>query len=1449
MCSFRRFQMRKIFTALLAYVYVLSLLIPMAHAGGTGPTVYGKMHFSVEHDDDHGDDGWDMLPSENLGSNLSNIPPVANHGAPSFGSSEGLGEGLGLTGVIVICIKVTTGCAFAVYDSAGSYVGSITQAQATSDPGRTAGILGVAEARSQAHLNSTLSSMPPSTWSEIAPRVGLTYDVTGDGSTALQRPIYGSPVTGGGLMDETILSDGMSYLHNQPTNTLVQENDFVGMGSGDVIRTAPGFEGATNLNVSGMDQVAPKIDLDGGMTQIDPPTTNILEPPVGGQIDSVVDDLSDVNSSANLTSLKSQLESQIKDIEKGLATMPADSDFGQAMRADMESSLTNAHKELANIDSRLSHGTPPSLATDNAGGPLGHVQTVSTNSVRNPMRFNEDELSGSGGLYTNTKQAIVDPSQIDKIEVTRGMSLEGTYEMFRSQYTPSEIDTGKKKKKKKKKEDAQAPDSVDSVNWDNVNLYYKAPNLQQSSKKTAPAKQDFVKKEKVIKESIFAKLNRFNPFRTLRANADETSGGYSSGYQAPNENAFGATHTAADFGMRPTEPGEVNTPGNDVLTSGGGNATPTGDGATSGSSGGSLGDGGGLGEGTGGSLGDGGGSGNGEWHGTNPGSQGAEGQLGSGGGLGDGATSGSSGGTLGDGGGLGGGTGGPSGDGEWHSTNPGAQGAEGQLGNSGGVDPSVGAGGSDGNYSSGYEAPSMNEFGETNTFGDFGIEKIEGGCTDADASDCDDGDACTTDSCYDGTCSNMPVQCGGGEICDPSTGECVEEEEIICKADIDCDDGDMCTEDLCNYGVDCSNIPINCSSGKMCDPSTGRCVSRPSDECTGSSCSQNSMGNDPAPFSTTTKLEGAADFIIGNDYGGGGLGSGQPFNFDTSFTGADLLKSQLKNQPFNPESAMILQAGLTPAMINDIASGLNASLTSKRPRCGIYCFVLLVGREGVYHIAIIIIFDGQKKKVGDLKPNEGVEPNDPLYLSVKKKKKKLLGFLGSSTSIKTRGGGVTGGVGAMIGSSKKQDVPEDQWYLHAVGYTPKSDPNSAWNVVDGSKKNVVVAVIDSGLDMTHEDSPQYVWVNEGEIPGNGIDDDKNGYIDDINGWNFVNRNADLTDYAGHGTFVAGIIAAKRNNGKGIAGINPGAVIMPVKIAGKEGSGNGFDIFRAIHYAVDNGAKVINLSYGGVGESKLAELAINYAYSRGVFVVVSSGNTASYMPEFTPASVQRGFSVGASDREMLTSVISSYGPNNAMVAPGDQVYSIRSQTSFSKRAFGKESFGRFYYTMDGTSFSSPIVAATASLMLVKNPNLTIGQIEGILTSTAYDLDEDGWDWKSGAGMLNATAALRANPSDAVTIKITDVNINKDKKKKIESVDVFATVSGSGLSSFVVEVGKGKRAKKFKQVAGPFKMQANRDWVARIIKKEYLKGSTDWIIRVKAADRKGKETIARTWLELK
>lgn len=301
---------------------------------------------------------------------------------------------------------------------------------------------------------------------------------------------------------------------------------------------------------------------------------------------------------------------------------------------------------------------------------------------------------------------------------------------------------------------------------------------------------------------------------------------------------------------------------------------------------------------------------------------------------------------------------------------------------------------------------------------------------------------------------------------------------------------------------------------------------------------------------------------------------------------------------------------------------------------------------------------------------------------------------------------------------------------------------SAWTQMSSAVAPIVVAIIDTGVDMNHDifvDSGA-IWTNTNEIPGNGIDDDANGYIDDVHGWNFAANNNSPMDDDNHGTHVAGIVLGSTQN---IATypLLPAAIrIMPLKFLDASGMGTTSDAVKAIYYAVNNGAKVLNNSWGGGGYSNSLLDAISYAYSRRVVFVAAAGN-ASSNNDVTPTypanySVPGVISVAATtDVDGLAS-FSNFGASTVHVgSPGSSIWS-----SLPNNFYGRAS---------GTSMATPFVAGLAALMLRENSSLSAYQIRQLLFSGAQSISslQTKTSTKSRINAYNSVVAAKAATGEA------------------------------------------------------------------------------------------------------
>lgn len=338
---------------------------------------------------------------------------------------------------------------------------------------------------------------------------------------------------------------------------------------------------------------------------------------------------------------------------------------------------------------------------------------------------------------------------------------------------------------------------------------------------------------------------------------------------------------------------------------------------------------------------------------------------------------------------------------------------------------------------------------------------------------------------------------------------------------------------------------------------------------------------------------------------------------------------------------------------------------------------------------------------------------------------------------------------------------KNQWGMIDIGV------QEAWRVTTGSP-DMIVAVIDTGVDYTHQDLLPNLWRNPKEIPNNGIDDDKNGFIDDVIGWDFSandNRPYDLAvdpmelltkgGNPGHGTHCAGNVAARGGNGIGIAGVAPNVKIMSLRFISEKGSGTSADAIKAIKYAVDNGAKVLSNSWGSEGEdpaeandNKALREVIQYAENKGVLFIAAAGNghngkgydnDTDKLPGY-PASydIENIVSVAAIDSSDNLGSFSNWGQKTVHIgAPGVNIFSTTVGSNYDNYVIN---VGGFEVTWDGTSMATPHVAGAAALYWSAHPEKTWRDVKSALLSTARPLPSLKGKTVSG-GKLDVRALLK------------------------------------------------------------------------------------------------------------
>ena len=347
----------------------------------------------------------------------------------------------------------------------------------------------------------------------------------------------------------------------------------------------------------------------------------------------------------------------------------------------------------------------------------------------------------------------------------------------------------------------------------------------------------------------------------------------------------------------------------------------------------------------------------------------------------------------------------------------------------------------------------------------------------------------------------------------------------------------------------------------------------------------------------------------------------------------------------------------------------------------------------------------------------------------------------------------------------------------------------AWTITTGNP-SVIVCILDSGCKLDHPEVAGRIWQNTKEIADNGLDDDGNGKIDDTRGWNFATGGNNPSDDHGHGSNVTGIVGATGNNTIGVAGMDWQCKLMIVKALNSGNSGLYSWWESGIYYAVDNGAKVINMSVVGASNSASLEAAVNYAWTKGVIIVACMGNENDGAPHF-PAGFSNLIAVGSVNPDgkrtepffWSTTSGSNYGSNIDVCAPGNYIFGLAFNSNTS--------YGTYW---GGTSQATPYAAGLASLMLAKNKSLTPFQIKDYMQKGCDDQTGDatqdikGYDNYYGWGRINAKKTLDLVPAGtpvrdlhdaSSSLQISPNPINDIFTLSIDLLSLRATKQPSGV----------------------------------------------------------------------
>lgn len=398
-------------------------------------------------------------------------------------------------------------------------------------------------------------------------------------------------------------------------------------------------------------------------------------------------------------------------------------------------------------------------------------------------------------------------------------------------------------------------------------------------------------------------------------------------------------------------------------------------------------------------------------------------------------------------------------------------------------------------------------------------------------------------------------------------------------------------------------------------------------------------------------------------------------------------------------------------------------------------------------------------------------------------------------------------------------VPNDSAWSSQWGMR-RSGMEHAWDVTRG-RPDITIGIIDTGIDPEHPDLRGQHWINAGEdsnrngrfdawpstetrggVRGdlNGIDDDGNGFIDDVIGYDFVDQpgaqNAAGGDYLdpdplpfdemGHGTSVAGIIGAATDNGIGVAGIAPECRMMTLRAFDARGFGAEGDVARALAYAIANGARVVNMSFGDVVYSRVLRDVIRWAYARGVVMVASAGNSQSTALHY-PSAYDETISVSATASNDVLAGFSNYGQTVDIAAPGSDILTTDREGRYTA----------FY----GTSAAAPFVSGAAALILSRDPSRSPEEVRGMLIASAEDLGTQGWDERHGAGLLRIDRAVALEHPSVVRITAPKTDFATDGT----AIVIHGTAASPLMRGYALHYGIGVNPSRWIPIGAPVSRQ--------------------------------------------